>query len=409
MQRLFLFFIIIVLVSCSTQTPGPLPASPTAPELASTTPPEVEPTDMPPTAVVEVDRLPDPTPFSWVPFVSGFSQPLDLQSAGDARLFVVEQPGVIKVIDGGEILAQPFLDIQRFVNASASEQGLLGLAFHPNYADNGRFFVNYTDRSGNTVVARFNVSSDPNLADIDSLRIILRVAQPYRNHNGGGMAFGPDGYLYIGVGDGGSADDPEGNGQKLDTHLGKLLRIDVDSADPYAVPPDNPFSGAEEQPEIWAYGLRNPWRFSFDHSSGDLYIGDVGQNQWEEIDFLPANAPAGANFGWNVREGAHPFAGDATDGLIDPVTEYGHGDGCSVTAGVVVHDPSLPTWDGVFLFGDYCTGLVWGLARDSNGDWLSETLFSTGYRISSFGVDQDGRVYLLDYEGGAIYRLEKAP
>jgi glucose/arabinose dehydrogenase len=370
--------------------------------------PAADPTDIPATIAVEVVQLPDPTLFHWAPFASGFSQPLDLQNAGDARLFVVERRGMIKVIDAGETLTQPFLDIQRFVNANATEQGLLGLAFHPSFADNGRFFVNYTDRSGNTVMARFNVSSEPNVADIDSLRVILRIAQPYRNHNGGGMAFGPDGYLYIGVGDGGSADDPEGNGQKLDTHLGKLLRIDVDSADPYAIPPGNPFTGAEEQPEVWAYGLRNPWRFSFDRSTGDLYIGDVGQNQWEEIDFLPAGSPAGANFGWNIREGAHPFAGDVIEGLIDPVAEYGHGEGCSVTGGVVVHDPTLPAWDGVFLYGDYCTGLVWGLAGDPTGGWLSEILFSTSYRISSFGDDQDGRVYLVDYEDGAIYRLEQA-
>jgi len=237
--------------------------------------------------------------------------------------------------------------------------------------------------------------------------VLLHIEQPYANHNGGGLAFGPDGYLYIATGDGGSAGDPEGNGQRLDTLLGKLLRLDVDSAEPYAIPPDNPFRDGT-RPEIWAYGLRNPWRFAFDRLTGDLYIGDVGQGDWEEIDFQPAGAPGGINYGWNLREGVHPYTSDATAGLTDPVAEYSHASGCSVTGGVVVRSPSLPEWTGVYLYGDYCSGRIWGMVRDERGMWQNAALFETGLRISSFGVDAEAEVYLLDH-GGSLYRLGRAP
>ncbi len=260
--------------------------------------------------------------------------------------------------------------------------------------------------AGDTVIARYLASGDR--ADPASEVILLRIPQPFANHNGGALAFGPDGYLYIGTGDGGSGGDPQGNGQSVNTLLGKILRLDVDGGEPYAVPADNPFAGSGGgAPEIWAYGLRNPWRIAFDGPTGDLYIGDVGQNRWEEIDVVPAGAPGGANFGWNVREGLHAYAGDSSAGLVDPAAEYSHDLGCSVTGGVVVRDPALPAWDGTYLYGDYCSGRVWGLRRSADGAWLNGPLFETGVSISSFGEGSDGRVYLLDY-AGTIYRLAAA-
>ncbi|MCI0551003.1 MAG: PQQ-dependent sugar dehydrogenase, partial [Anaerolineae bacterium] len=218
------------------------------------------------------------------------------------------------------------------------------------------------------------------------------------NHNGGVVTFGPDGYLYLGLGDGGAAGDPFGNGQSLDTLLGKILRIDVDSAEPYAIPPDNPFGD-----EIWHYGLRNPWRISFDKLTDDLYIGDVGQNAWEEIDFLEAGTPGGANFGWDYREGAHDYEGNGPDGLIEPIAEYSHPEGgCSVTGGFVYRG-SMPEWNGIYLYADYCTGLVWGLIR-SGDSWQNQLLFQTNQRITSFGQDESGELYLIS-DGGEIFRL----
>ena len=221
---------------------------------------------------------------------------------GSGRLFIVEQGGQVWILDSGSVLPNPFLDISSKIS-SGSERGLLGLGFHPNYDTNGYFFVNYTDLGGDTVVARYTVSSDPNEADRNSEVIILQQPQPFSNHNGGHLAFGPDGYLYIGLGDGGSGGDPQGNGQNPNNLLGALLRLDVDNGLPYSIPPDNPFVGGGGSPEVWAYGLRNPWRFSFDRLTGDLYSGDVGQNQWEEIDFQEASSPGGANYGWIVLVG----------------------------------------------------------------------------------------------------------
>ncbi|UCF60316.1 MAG: PQQ-dependent sugar dehydrogenase [Anaerolineaceae bacterium] len=410
MRRLLLAAVLLTLTACSTSPETQAPSSPTVPEAAPTLT-QIEPTPMPatPTSSFFVEKLPNPSTAQWSLVVSGLEKPVDVQHAGDDRLFVVEQTGVIRVLENGAFLSEPFLDLRDFVGASGSEQGLLGLAFHPNYAENGLFFVNYTDVRGNTVVARFSLSPDPNLADLNSLRVIIRFEQPYGNHNGGGIVFGTDGYLYIGTGDGGSAGDPLGNGQNLETYLGKILRLDVDAADPYAVPPDNPFASGGGLPEIWSYGLRNPWRFSFDTVTGDLYIADVGQGDWEEVNFQPADAMGGTNYGWNIREGAHPFAGETIEGLTDPVAEYGHDLGISVTGGLVIRDPSLPDWQGVYLYGDYGTGLIWGLLHDGQGNWQNEVLFDTDYQISSFGMDAIGRVYLIDYVGGAIYRLEPTP
>lgn len=409
MRKSVFIFILLTLTACSTPPETQAPPSPTIPEAPPSTPTQIEPTPTIPTPSFFVEELPDPNTAQWSLIVSGLEKPVDLQHAGDDRLFVVEQRGVIRVLEAGEILAEPFLDLRSFVGASGTEQGLLGLAFHPNYAENGRFFVNYTDTRGNTVVARFSVSPNPNVADLNSLRVIIRFEQPYGNHNGGCIVFGPDGYLYISTGDGGSAGDPEGNGQNLESYLGKILRLDIDAADPYAIPSDNPFANGGGLPEIWAYGLRNPWRFAFDTITGDLYIADVGQGDWEEVNFLPSDAAGGVNYGWNIREGAHPFAGETTEGLTDPVAEYDHNQGISVTGGSVVRDPSLPDWQGVYLYGDYGTGLIWGLLHDGQGNWQNEVLFDTDYMISSFGMDMAGRVYLIDHATGSIYRLEPMP
>ncbi|HEY45671.1 MAG TPA: glucose dehydrogenase [Anaerolineae bacterium] len=410
MRRCLLIAVLMFLTACSQLPEIQAPPSPTVPEAAAT-PTQIEPTPIPasPTPSFFVEKLPDPNSAQWSLIVSGLEKPVDLQHAGDDRLFVVEQRGLIRVFEAGELLTEPFLDLRDFVDASGSEQGLLGLAFHPNYAENGLFFVNYTDARGNTVVARFSVSPDPNIADLNSLRVVIRFNQPYANHNGGGIVFGTDGNLYIATGDGGSSGDPAGNAQKLDSYLGKLLRIDVDAADPYASPPDNPFVDGTGLPEIWAYGLRNPWRFAFDTVTGDLYIADVGQSAWEEVNFQPAGTQGGINYGWNIREGAHTYVGGTTEGLTDPVAEYGHTLGVSVTGGPVVRDPSLPDWKGVYLYGDYGSGLIWGLLHDGQGNWQNEVLFDTDYQISSFGTDAAGQVYLIDYVGGAIYRLVPSP
>jgi glucose/arabinose dehydrogenase len=323
-------------------------------------------------------------------------------------LFIIEQTGVVRVIENDILRALPLLDIRQRVDSRRSEQGLLGLAFHPDFTHNGFFYVNYTERGGDTIIARYQIHVGADQADPASEMILLRIEQPYSNHNGGGIAFGPDGYLYIATGDGGSSGDPLNNGQRLDTLLGKLLRLDVDAAEPYAIPADNPFTAGDGLPEIWAYGLRNPWRFAFDQSSGDLFIGDVGQNRWEEVDFLAAGSPGGANFGWNLREGRHAFAAGEAPHLIDPAAEYDHSDGCSITGGVVIRDPGLTEWQGIYLYGDYCSGTIWGLLRDARGNWQSMQLFSTGYSISSFGEDLSGTVYVVDLNG-AVYRLERAP
>ena len=414
-MRRWNLLLLLLLPACSlwtvpTASPPPLSSIPTSRSVLTppdTLPPSSEsaPTTTP--VPSDVASIPDPTGYLWSLVYGGLERPVDIQHAGDARLFVVEQAGVIRIIEGGQVRPDPFLDIRDRVGDEGSEQGLLGLAFHPSYATNGAFFVDYTDNLGNTVIARYRVSANPDRADPQSETVLLHIQQPYANHNGGGLAFGPDRYLYIATGDGGSAGDPEGNGQRLDTLLGKLLRLDVDSTEPYAIPPDNPFRDGT-RPEIWAYGLRNPWRFAFDRLTGDLYIGDVGQGDWEEIDFQPAGAPGGINYGWNLREGVHPYTSDATAGLTDPVAEYSHASGCSVTGGVVVRSPSLPEWTGVYLYGDYCSGRIWGMVRDERGMWQNAALFETGLRISSFGVDAEAEVYLLDY-GGGLYRLGRAP
>ncbi len=293
------------------------------------------------------------------------------------------------------------------MGSQGNEQGLLGLAFHPDYPNNGWFYVNYTDLEGDTVIARFQVDrADPMQADLNSELILLKVAQPYANHNGGMLAFGSDSLLYIGLGDGGSAGDPQNNAQSLQSRLGKILRIDVNDPAGYSAPESNRFSD-EQQAEIWAYGLRNPWRFSFDRLTGDLYIGDVGQNKWEEINYLPAGWPAGANLGWVYYEGTHPYqAAPAGLEAISPIFEYGHNQGCSVTGGTVYRGKLLPDWYGIYLFADYCSGNISGLLAFPQGEWQSRLLFENIGRISSFGEDEPGEIYVVEHTG-SIFRLSK--
>ncbi|MBW8010375.1 MAG: PQQ-dependent sugar dehydrogenase [Chloroflexi bacterium] len=352
--------------------------------------------------------IPDPDSYFWEVYADGFDRPVDLSHAGDGtgRIFVVEQAGLIWIVIDGSKLPIAFLDIRARVGDDENEQGLLGLAFHPQYAHNGFFYVNYSDTRGDTVFARFQVSEDADIANPDSEFIILQVGQPFGNHNGGGLAFGPDGFLYIGLGDGGLWDDPYGNGQDLNTHLGKLLRVDVDNGSPYSIPADNPFVDGGGLLEIWAYGLRNPWRFSFDSLTGDLFIADVGQNEWEEIDFLRSGSTGALNFGWDYWEGSHRFEGSPPSDVImqGPVVDYDHGLGCSVTGGYVYRGQELPEWQGVYIYGDYCTGIIWGLVQDAEGVWQNSQMFQIQVLISSFGLDEAGELYLVGHEG-SIYRL----
>lgn len=391
----------------ATATAPPQP-SPTGGEAAPTQPAA----ETAPSPAQNAASLPDASQLAWTEVVSGLARPLDLAHSGDGsgRLFVLEQVGVIRIIQNDQLLPEPFLDIRDRVGATSNEQGLLGIAFHPQYPQNGYFYLNYTDRRGDTVIARYSVSADsPDRADPNSEFVLLQVDQPYPNHNGGQVAFGPDGYLYIALGDGGSANDPQGRGQSLNTLLGKILRIDVDNGDRYAIPADNPFVGGGGLPEIWMYGLRNPWRFSFDTATGDMYIADVGQNAWEEINFWPAGAPGGANFGWAYREGAHPFRDTPPAGveLIDPVAEYQHPTGCSVTGGYVYRGAALPEMQGVYLYSDYCSGIVWGLLRQPDGGWQNGVLFELRATVTSFGLDEAGEIYLINQAGGSVLRLTK--
>jgi len=376
----------------------------TAASLQPTAPPP--PTDLP-ASPAPPTGFPDPAAFTWSPIAAGLQSPIDIQTAGDDRLFIVEQRGVVRIVDENGLRQEPFLDIRDRVFDTGNEQGLLGLAIHPDFAANGAFYVNYTGGTGDTVIARFHAGADPNRADPESEFVLLQIDQPFANHNGGRVVFGPDGYLYIGTGDGGSQGDPQGRAQNPDSLLGKILRLDVEGGEPYAIPPDNPFAAGGGRPEIWALGLRNPWRFDFDPATGDLFIGDVGQNQWEEIDFLSAGSSGGANFGWDLREGLASYEGDSSPAFTDPVAVYSHAEGgCSVTGGEVIRDPSLPEWQGIYLYGDFCSGLIWGLFRDGSGAWQNRLLFDSGFQITSFGSGVDGAVYVLD-RSGEVYRLAR--
>lgn len=346
------------------------------------------------------------------PVVTGLSSPVDITHAGDGsgRLFITLQGGRVVIFDGVQILSPPFLDINSLVS-SGGERGLLGAAFHPNYVGNGFFYVSYTDTAGDSVIARYSVSLDPNRADPTSGVILLTIPQPFSNHNGGQLHFGPDGYLYIGIGDGGSGGDPQNNGQDLETLLGKILRIDVDSGFPFTVPPDNPFVGVVgAREEIWSFGLRNPWRFSFDRLTGDMFIGDVGQNSWEEVDFQPANSTGGENYGWRLMEGNSCFnpAINCNNGTLTlPILVYDHSVGCSVTGGYLYRGSKNPNLNGLYLYGDFCSGLIWGAQEDGLGGWNTTVLLDTNFSISTFGEDESGEIYFahLSATDGTIYQV----
>ncbi len=343
--------------------------------------------------------------------VSGLSSPVWLTAPqGDTRLFIVEKTGRVRIVRNGALVPTPFLDLSSEVSGG-SEQGLLGLAFHPRYAVNGLFYASYTDRTGDSRLDEFRVGGDPAVADPSSRRPILGVDQPFGNHNGGQVSFGPDGMLYVALGDGGGAGDPRGNGQDILTFLGSILRIDVDGTTPggppYRIPDDNPFKGvAAARAEIWAYGLRNPWRFAFDPPTGHLWIGDVGQNRKEEIDAVQGLG-RGVNFGWNVMEGRDCFAASACerDGLTEPVLDYGHDQGCSVTGGYVYRGPSAPSLVGRYVYGDFCGGwvrsfrLVDGVATD-----VTDLALGDLGSVASFGVDAAGDLYVVSLEG-SIFRI----
>lgn len=352
-------------------------------------------------------------------YATGFLSPVDITHAGDERLFVVERSGRIKIIDeNGAVVFTPFLDIDNLVanTGGQSERGLLGLAFHPDYMNNGYFFVNYTDNSGETIIARYSVdSSDPNLADPNSAEIIMTIDQPYSNHNGGGIKFGPDGYLYIGMGDGGSGNDPQNYSQNTQSLLGKMLRIDIDNGLPYTIPADNPFiNDANVLDEIWAIGVRNPWRFSFDRETGDLWIADVGQNAWEEIDFQPAGSPGGENYGWRCYEGNHlngsvntSNCGSSSD-YVAPVYEIQHqgfSGPCSITGGFVYRGEDYPDLEGIYICADYCSGEFFTVAPDGSGGWVGQEVADFNYDISAFGEDVDGELYAARMGQGRIYKV----
>lgn len=336
----------------------------------------------------------------------GLASPVYLTHAGDrsGRLFLVEQGGTVRIARDGRLLPRPFLDIRSRV-LTGGERGLLSVAFHPRYAQTGRVFVNYTARpDGRTVIAEYRVFRfDPDAAD-PSEQVLLEIPQPFPNHNGGLNKFGPDGMLYIAMGDGGSGGDPGNHAQNLRSLLGKLLRIDVDGGRPYTVPPDNPFAGRlDARPEIWAYGLRNPWRFSFDRCDGRLFLADVGQGSWEEINVLRR----GGNYGWRIMEGSHCFAppsGCRTEGLIRPIAEYRTSLGCAVTGGYVARGAGSPGLIGWYVYGDYCGGQIWGLRESGPGRWTSTLLLESGLRISSFGEDEEGGLYVVHHEG-AVFRI----
>ncbi len=348
-------------------------------------------------------------------YASGFNDPVAIVNAGDERLFIVEQPGTIKIIDGnGDVLPDPFLQIS--TNSSEWEQGLLGLAFHPDYADNGYFYIHYTlTGNNNGRIARFSVDpTDPNKADPNSEVEVMTIQQPANNHNGGHLLFGPDGYMYIGLGDGGGGDDPWGNSQNPETLLGKMLRIDVDNGSPYAIPADNPFiDDTDVLDEIWAIGLRNPWRYSFDRLTGDLWISDVGQRDEEEIDFVPSDNTTALNFGWDCFQGdldswmfqsASPLCDSPVGTITFPVIGYDFSGNNSVTGGCVYRGCEYPDLVGHYLYADYMHGRIWTLVPDGGGGWTN-TQVATSSAISTFGEDVEGNLYLARHNNGVIYKI----
>lgn len=358
-----------------------------------------------------ISRVPGTVDF--VEIADGLTFPTFITHADDQtnRLFIVEKTGYIRVLKDGNLFSMPFLSVNTLVS-STGEQGLLGLAFHPEYQINGRFYIVYNNLSGDLVLAQYiRSSANPDQADAGSAVILITIPKNHSNHNGGMLAFGGDGYLYWAIGDGGGAGDPDNNGQDLHSLLGKILRLDVSSAASYTVPPDNPYIAVSDplvRKEIWAYGLRNPWRFSFDRLTYDLYIGDVGQGGREEINFQPAGSTGGQNYGWNVMEGSlcyYPSSGCNQSGKVLPVAEYDHSLGCSVTGGYALRGDMYPGMQGLYIYGDFCSGRIFALDNDSVLGWIRIQIADTPYTISTFGEDEDGRLYLADYSGGKIYEI----
>ena len=327
----------------------------------------------------------------------------------DKRLFVAERHGLVHILDQEKVTDKPFLDLTAKANDDGAERGLLGFAFHPKFATNGYFYVNYVDKDNNTIIARYQTDTATGLANPNSEKVLIKLKQPYVNHKGGQLAFGPDGYLYAGLGDGGSGGDPENRAQDKTLFFGKILRLDVDHGDPYAVPADNPFvKETGTKPEIWAYGLRNPWRFSFDSKTGDLYIGDVGQNLHEEVDFQAANSKGGTNYGWRCYEATQTYnaAGcQAASAYTMPVLSYDHTDKrCSITGGQVYRGQQYPALLGMYFYADNCGGQVYD-TKKSTGDWQANLAVQTELLPTTFGTDNQGEVYLGDMKEGGIYRL----
>ncbi|MGI0488478.1 PQQ-dependent sugar dehydrogenase [Pantanalinema rosaneae CENA516] len=365
-------------------------------------------------AGIDFGNRADFAPISLTPIVSGVRSPTFITHAGDGsdRVFVVEQGGRIQILQNGSFLPTPFLDISSRVQ-TGGEQGLLSVAFSPNYATNGQFYVYYTNRSGNNVVARYQISSNGNVADPASEQIVITINHPtYTNHNGGQLAFGQDGYLYIGTGDGGGGGDPNNNAQNPNSLLGKILRIDVESpgTTTYTIPTTNPFLTATDpnnlyRDEIWALGLRNPWRFSFDRVTGDLYIADVGQSAYEEVNFQPASSAGGENYGWRQMEGSQPYilTGDPSN-FVPPVTEYNRTQGVSITGGYVYRGSAESRLQGIYFYGDFGNGRIWALRRNAIG-WESQLVLDSPYSLSSFGEDEQGNLYVADYSRGGIYQI----
>lgn len=346
------------------------------------------------------------------PFANGFTLPTSIvatNTKADSRLFISEQTGKIRIVgSSGQITSQSFLDITQKV-LNNGEMGLLGLVFSPNYDTNGFFYINYVNKDQETIIARYKVSSNPNAADLKSEKIILRIKQPYTNHNGGDLKFGPDGYLYIALGDGGSGGDPQNRAQDKNSLFGKILRIDVNKGDPYSIPPTNPFiNKPDTRPEIWAYGLRNPWRISFDKISGDLYIADVGQNSIEEVDVQKANSKGGENYGWRCYEGNQPYDGQGClpkSNYATPIFEYDHQEGrCSVTGGFVYRGSLYPAFEGKYFYSDFCSGQLY-YADNVNNKWQQNLITKTTYSISTFGQDNQNELYFADYHDGNIYKI----
>jgi glucose/arabinose dehydrogenase len=363
-------------------------------------------------STTQAPAIPD---ISLVPTAGGFTQPIGIAHAGDGsgRLFIVEQGGLVRIIKNGTVITTPFLDVSSLLKSGAGEQGLLGIAFPPGYGPGKNYlYTNYTGTQGvgDTVIARFQTTLDPDVADPASGQTLLTVVQPFANHNGGQLAFGPDGYLYIGMGDGGSGGDPNNNAQNPSSLLGKLLRVDVESQPSgYLIPPNNPFAGnAAYRPEIWAVGLRNPWRLSFDRSTGDLFIADVGQALYEEVNVQPAASGGGENYGWRIMEGLHCYNAATCDqaGLTLPIVEYAHSllGECSITGGHVYRGVEFPVLQGVYLYGDYCSGRIWGLRR-SGGVWENKLLLDSALNISTFGEDEAGNLFVADHGSGNIYKI----